>query len=62
MAHHRLGRPAEARRWLDRFAGYRPPDLRSDPWNAIEFRVLRTEAEEVLGPLPDLPDPVFAAP
>jgi hypothetical protein len=54
MAHHRLGHPDEARRWLDRL---RELQISTDPaqfWLELEVRLLRSEAEAVI-----LYDPIF---
>jgi WD40 repeat protein len=63
MAHHRLGHPDEARKWLDRFRDYQHEantgSGAQDPnafWDELEIRLLRSEAEAVI-----LYDPVFPA-
>jgi hypothetical protein len=48
MAHHRLGRHDEARRWLGRF-GDRSPNLAPNAfWGELEIRLLRAEGEAVV--------------
>jgi WD40 repeat protein/tetratricopeptide (TPR) repeat protein len=56
MAHHRLGHHDEARRWLERLQSYRPSDDPRRPWDELEIRLLRSEAEALI-----LYDPVFPA-
>ncbi len=58
MANQAHGRPAEARRWLDRLRN-RTPITAADwnvPWDELEVRNLQQEAEAVV-----LLDPVFPA-
>ena len=54
MAHHRLGHPDEARRWLDRLRERQPSTAPAQFWDELEIRLLRSEAESVI-----LYDPVF---
>jgi len=64
MAHHRQGRGEEARRWLGRAvrAAPTPANPGADktdpaPWNRrLTFRLLRSEAESVLGSKPGAAD------
>jgi WD40 repeat protein/tetratricopeptide (TPR) repeat protein len=44
LAHHALGHPAEARRWLDRALADRPAPQGQDFWAGVEVEVLRREA------------------
>jgi Flp pilus assembly protein TadD len=48
MAHDRLGHRAEARRWLDKLAAYRPKETGDLSWDDVEVRILRREAESLL--------------
>ncbi|QEH38725.1 Serine/threonine-protein kinase PrkC [Aquisphaera giovannonii] len=60
LANHALGRPAEARRWLDRLRGRaRSADPRG-LWDELEIDVLAREAESVVHPDPALPARPFA--
>jgi hypothetical protein len=54
MAHHRLGHPDEARRWLDRLREHEPSTVPARFWPELEIRLLRSEAEAVV-----LYDPAF---
>jgi tetratricopeptide (TPR) repeat protein len=56
MAHHRLGHPDAARRWLDRLREHQPSMAPDQFWYELEVRLLRSEAESVI-----LYDPVFPA-
>jgi tetratricopeptide (TPR) repeat protein len=56
MAHARLARRDEARRWLDRFRNYQPNSDPNQFWQELETRLLRGEAEAVV-----LYDPIFPA-
>jgi tetratricopeptide (TPR) repeat protein len=49
LAHHRLGRRDEAKRWLDKLAAYRPKQERDSFWDEVEIRILRREVVAVLG-------------
>ena len=48
LAHHRLGHRAEARRWLDKLAAYRPKETGDLSWDDVEVRILRREAESMI--------------
>jgi hypothetical protein len=62
MAHHRLGHRAEAKRWLDELAAYRPKEGPDFSWDDVEIRILRREAESViLGSPPAAPPPAASA-
>jgi eukaryotic-like serine/threonine-protein kinase len=54
LACHRLGRRAEALRWLNRFQSHRPKTDANVFWDELEIRLLRNEAESLI-----LYDPVF---
>jgi hypothetical protein len=60
MAHHRLGHPVEARRWLDRLREHRPSTDPAQFWLELEIRLLRSEAEAVIVYDPAFPDDPFA--
>jgi eukaryotic-like serine/threonine-protein kinase len=63
LAHHRLGHRAEARRWLDKLAAYRPKETGDLSWDDVEVRILRREAESlILGGPPAAPSPAAPAP
>src|SRR5262249_37664180 len=58
LAYHRLGHRAEARRWLDKLAAYRPKETGDLSWDDVEIRILRREAESlILGGPPRPPHP-----
>jgi WD40 repeat protein len=55
MAHHRLGHPTEARRWLDKVRAYKPPEVHpnaQDFYNDLETQHLRREAEALIAGKP----------
>jgi WD40 repeat protein/serine/threonine protein kinase/tetratricopeptide (TPR) repeat protein len=54
MAHHRLGRHAQSKQWLDRLRGYHQNGDRARFWYELEIRLLRREALAVI-----LYDPIF---
>jgi len=60
MAHHRLGHPDEARRWLDRLREHQPSMAPDQFWYELEVRLLRGEAESVILYDPVFPDDPFA--
>jgi tetratricopeptide (TPR) repeat protein len=60
MAHHRLGHPAEARRWLARLRDDRAIADPARPWDEVELRLLRSEAKAVVLYDPAFPDDPFA--
>jgi tetratricopeptide (TPR) repeat protein len=59
MAHHKLGHSEPARSWLARFTAAKPPDRAVDPRGAIEYRLLRAEAEELVLTTSELPSNAF---
>jgi hypothetical protein len=62
LAHHRLGHRAEARRWLDELAAYRPKETGDLSWDDVDVRILRREAESlILGGTPAAPAPTKEA-
>jgi hypothetical protein len=60
MAHHRLGHPDEARRWLDRLRNRQPSADSTRFWDELEVRLLRSEAEALVLYDPAFPDDPFA--
>src|SRR5262249_25271463 len=55
MAHHRAGHAKEARRWYDRVVAHlseQPTERRSFSYDDLTVRLLREEAEQVLGIVP----------
>jgi hypothetical protein len=56
MAHHRLGRRDEAKRWLDKLVSYRPEEGFDFSRDDVEVRILHREAESlILGSRPAAP-------
>ena len=60
MAHHHLGHPDQARRWLDRLREHQPSTDPAQFWDELAFRLLRSEAEAVILYDPAFPDDPFA--
>jgi hypothetical protein len=60
MAHHRLGHRDQARRWLERLRDDRAIADPARPWDELELRLLRSEAEAVTLYDPTFPDDPFA--
>ena len=56
MAHHQLGHPVQAHRWLDRFRTDRASHDADAFWDEWEIHLLRDEAEALI-----LYDPIFPA-
>jgi tetratricopeptide (TPR) repeat protein len=48
MALHCLGHRAEARRWLDKLAAYRPREGPDFSWDDVEIHILRRETESLI--------------
>ena len=60
MAHHRLGHPLEARRWLDRLRAHRPSSDPAEFWPELQIRLHLREAEAVILYDPEFPADPFA--
>jgi Flp pilus assembly protein TadD len=60
MAHRRLGRRADAVRWLDRLRDHQPSAAPARFWDELEVRLLRSEAEALILYDPIFPDDPFA--
>jgi hypothetical protein len=56
LAHHRLGRRDEAKRWLDKLIASRATETSSSAWDDMPIGILRREAESlILGSRPAAP-------
>ena len=48
MAHHRLGHPDKAKRWLDKLVACRPKQGFDFSRDDVEIRILHREAESLI--------------